>query len=77
MHYEFVKITIDALTLAKLIFNIIISDYGLFNLIIFNKKLLFTQSFDYHFVISLKSNAASLLDSILKITAKQSGKTGL
>ena len=45
VYYELVKITINTPGLAKVIFNMIVQYYGLFNSIMSNKSLLFTSKF--------------------------------
>ena len=45
VHYEPVKVTINALGLAKVIFNIVVWHHSLLDLIVSNKGLLFTSKF--------------------------------
>lgn len=45
INYKLVKININALTLAKIILNIIIQHYSLPNLIVTDKDMLFTLNF--------------------------------
>ena len=45
VYYEPIKLTIDIPELAKVIFNVIIQYYSLFNLIISNRGLLFIFKF--------------------------------
>ena len=45
VYYKLIKITIDALGLAEVIFNVIIWHHGLPDSIVFNRGLLFTPKF--------------------------------
>ena len=45
IYYKLVKVTIDALGLAKIIINMIIKHFDLPDLIVINQKLLFTSKF--------------------------------
>ena len=45
VHYEPVKVIIDAPALAKVILNMIICHHGLFNSILSDRGLLFTSKF--------------------------------
>ena len=45
VYYELAKVTIDAVGLAKVILNVVFWHYGLLNLIVFNKSLLFISKF--------------------------------
>ena len=45
VYYEPVKVTINALWLAEVIFNMVIWHYSLLNSIVFNKDLLFISKF--------------------------------
>ena len=45
VHYEPVKITIDAPDLVKVKLDVVIWHHDLFNLIVFDKNLLFTSKF--------------------------------
>ena len=45
VHYEPVKVIIDVPKLVKVIFDMVVSHYGLPNLIVYNRDLLFTFKF--------------------------------
>ena len=45
VHYEPVKVTIDASGLAKVILDVVVRHHGLSNLIVSDKGLLFTSKF--------------------------------
>ena len=59
VHYELVKITINAPELVEVILDIVIWHHCLPNFIVTDRSLRFTQNSGYYFVISLTSNKGS------------------
>ena len=45
VYYKLVKITIDALRLAKVIIKVVVSEYNFSDLIVINKNLFFALKF--------------------------------
>ena len=45
VYYELIKVTINAPKLAKVILNMLVEHYGLFDLIVSDRSLLFTSKF--------------------------------
>ena len=66
IYYKPVKVIINALRLVKVIVNIVVWYYGLFNLIVIDKTCYLSLSSDYCFATSLLSNKTFLLFFIYK-----------
>ena len=45
VYYKLIKVTINALSLAKVIINMVVKHHGLLNSIVTNQKLLFISKF--------------------------------
>ena len=74
VYYKPVKVTINALGLAKVILNVIIWHHGISNSIVTDRSSLLNLSSGHHYAISLVSSEDSLPSSIHRQTARSKGK---
>ena len=74
IYWEPVKLIINISELVEIIFNMVVWYYIFFNIIVFDKSLLFTFKFELLVCHFLALNKSSLRLFIFKLIAKQNGK---
>ena len=77
VHYKLIKITINALGLAKIIIDMVVRHYGLSDSIALIKAFFSSQNFVHYFATSLALSVSFLLPFICKLMVKFKGRTVL